>query len=1081
MDPGNVKKDQETVDVVDLTQAPHSPKPKKLKQMRLPFTRIHTNSAASDKNLAAAELVTKPSDGESEKKRKHSSDAEPTPSKKEKLDGANSILEIDVPHDRKTPKRVAPTPISSGEPKKETPPVKKRITPTPVQGQGKDKDNSSKTKKSPKDTKTKMTPKRIQPTLLTSLVVKTPTADSKDSNEPTSTPSPSIKKDGKDQPEAVVKLSPTSNKNVPDTIAIATPSPTTNKIVPDSSAVTTPKSCQINPPCSPSVIADRKRKVQVAIAKLSVELNELNEAMDQAASDKEFMKAAEIKVKADQITAKKDEWQKAFEDANDDGGKLGQLLKTIQSLGDASGQLKVSTETSKDFQTPKRRKVAQVKPPGSGGSSPGSTKKLTPKQEAKKLEIQKKKEEKEQERLEKERLKEEERLKKEEQRLEKERVKEEERLKKEEQRLEKVRAKKEKEELKERLKREKEEEKKQKELEKQAKEDAKQAEILEKQRKEEERKKHEESEKIRLQKTAQSFSSFFIKKTVPDSAEEKETPKGVVPEHLNLFRVKKDMKLAPIARKRLEPEAKMNLDKLRDSDLAQNELYLQRLRANDYQIGKSGRTWPLGEGKKSTNDDDDEVEIIDEEEDDEDLEDNLLNENDDKSDDDEAAQLAKSKIKAKLLQFDDNLRPAYWGTWSKTSNVVGPRRPFAQDSGLLDYEYDSGDDWEEEEPGESLSDAENDKEDDDDDEEVAEEDEDDGFFVGHGVLDKDEIHNEDDDEELEDTNEKARTDEGEAKSSNKGCLSFDEEWEMKKQKLREQEFEKEYFSKKKPVKLKPRVFGCMWMDDNQNTLVYEQLMKILQPFKAVSLRPCPIPTMSSSPKPSPSEMNTPNSVRNASDTPLSTGKVKRTFPDEAYPDLVRLVHANTNGKFFLAKEFSEFWTRKGNHKSTEKALASTSTPSVSSGEISKRKILESITEIADYKKFPHPGPMHNRMCWVVKEDMLSKFELKSLPIPNDWSYILEQPNKFEGPKSTPKASAGSASSSSSTPIKPGNDMAKKSIQSKFFTLVPKKKPTPHPDQSNTVNPIVPLTDVETPMEVVESVEAESNIENAPKS
>ena len=56
---------------------------------------------------------------------------------------------------------------------------------------------------------------------------------------------------------------------------------------------------------------------------------------------------------------------------------------------------------------------------------------------------------------------------------------------------------------------------------------------------------------------------------------------------------------------------------------------------------------------------------------------------------------------------------------------------FYQDQ--LDYEVDSDDEWEEEEPGESLSDCEKDK---DDEEEVPEEDDDDrdGFFVPHGYL-----------------------------------------------------------------------------------------------------------------------------------------------------------------------------------------------------------------------------------------------------------------------------------------------------------------------------------------------------------
>uniref|UniRef100_A0A8C7JLI2 Chromatin assembly factor 1, subunit A (p150) n=1 Tax=Oncorhynchus kisutch TaxID=8019 RepID=A0A8C7JLI2_ONCKI len=57
----------------------------------------------------------------------------------------------------------------------------------------------------------------------------------------------------------------------------------------------------------------------------------------------------------------------------------------------------------------------------------------------------------------------------------------------------------------------------------------------------------------------------------------------------------------------------------------------------------------------------------------------------------------------KLLQFRENYRPAYWGTWRKNSPHISPRCPLRQDKDLLDYEVDSDEEWEEEEPGESLS------------------------------------------------------------------------------------------------------------------------------------------------------------------------------------------------------------------------------------------------------------------------------------------------------------------------------------------------------------------------------------------
>ncbi|KAG6545763.1 hypothetical protein Mapa_012724 [Marchantia paleacea] len=88
----------------------------------------------------------------------------------------------------------------------------------------------------------------------------------------------------------------------------------------------------------------------------------------------------------------------------------------------------------------------------------------------------------------------------------------------------------------------------------------------------------------------------------------------------------------------------------------------------------------------------------------------------------------------KLLQFDKSHRPPYYGTYSRKSDLIKARNPFKQDP-MLDYEVDSDEEWEEEEPGESLSDFENEK---DDDEERIENDEDedssDEFMVPDGYL-----------------------------------------------------------------------------------------------------------------------------------------------------------------------------------------------------------------------------------------------------------------------------------------------------------------------------------------------------------
>lgn len=56
----------------------------------------------------------------------------------------------------------------------------------------------------------------------------------------------------------------------------------------------------------------------------------------------------------------------------------------------------------------------------------------------------------------------------------------------------------------------------------------------------------------------------------------------------------------------------------------------------------------------------------------------------------------RSRIPAKVLIFAEDVRPGYFGTWTRPSREIGPRTPFARDIVAIDYGYDSGDDWEEE-------------------------------------------------------------------------------------------------------------------------------------------------------------------------------------------------------------------------------------------------------------------------------------------------------------------------------------------------------------------------------------------------
>jgi len=93
--------------------------------------------------------------------------------------------------------------------------------------------------------------------------------------------------------------------------------------------------------------------------------------------------------------------------------------------------------------------------------------------------------------------------------------------------------------------------------------------------------------------------------------------------------------------------------------------------------------------------------------------------------------------KMKLLQFFENHRPAYYGTWRKNTKIISGRHPFKKDTELLDYEFDSEIEWVADEEGEEcLSDEEDDEEDIMDNQD--EQGEDDGWLVPHGYLSDDE-------------------------------------------------------------------------------------------------------------------------------------------------------------------------------------------------------------------------------------------------------------------------------------------------------------------------------------------------------
>lgn len=61
----------------------------------------------------------------------------------------------------------------------------------------------------------------------------------------------------------------------------------------------------------------------------------------------------------------------------------------------------------------------------------------------------------------------------------------------------------------------------------------------------------------------------------------------------------------------------------------------------------------------------------------------------------------RTAIPAKVFIFHEDTRPGYFGTWTRVSSTIRPRRPFARDVVAIDYSYDSSEEWEEETPGDA--------------------------------------------------------------------------------------------------------------------------------------------------------------------------------------------------------------------------------------------------------------------------------------------------------------------------------------------------------------------------------------------
>ncbi|EDS42701.1 chromatin assembly factor-1 p180 subunit [Culex quinquefasciatus] len=271
---------------------------------------------------------------------------------------------------------------------------------------------------------------------------------------------------------------------------------------------------------------------------------------------------------------------------------------------------------------------------------------------------------------------------------------------------------------------------------------------------------------------------------------------------------------------------------------------------------------------------------------------------------------------------------------------------------FFDYEVDSDDEWEEEEPGESLhgSDDEKDVDKEEEDYEV-----DNDFFVPHGHLSDEELQAEDD-------------------------VADDNSPEAQKAKLKimQQEFAAEM--KKKTEKIKPRLIGCLWENGGTGNERSECSAVIWEILKARAMlfdpeEPISFTTVrSSEPDSNSSSPAKPGEASSATERVPKAKMVK--LVDEGVRELIMMIHGCGQNRSFLVKEFLAYWGKRRDDGEKVPQFAPDS-------------IRTKILEISSWRPCPEEGPMQNKMCWYVNKEALVRYELTDLKVPTGWDYILK--------------------------------------------------------------------------------------------
>lgn len=306
-------------------------------------------------------------------------------------------------------------------------------------------------------------------------------------------------------------------------------------------------------------------------------------------------------------------------------------------------------------------------------------------------------------------------------------------------------------------------------------------------------------------------------------------------------------------------------------------------------------------------------------------------------------------IRFKLCQFHDNYRPAYFGTWTKYSSTITPRRPFEHDleSGM-NYDIDSDEEWQEndlmnEEGVENLSNSDESEDDDEQDESDKE------WLVPHGYLSEDEGISEDEDSSLnrERQIEYPRSNESKSLIPKVIGLVYRDCISSKKYTIYELErlascsfsFIPDSLHQIDPFKISYHVLSLQM---SQNLLDQQALMKQLPILSDVKIAE--------------SIHLKRDKRKDISEQSDITCKAYQKFDDNMIIKLVHLIHGSSDGLTKLYEEFKKV------------------------GSVSKRQFEFKVFELAIKEK----RPLNTKICWYVKDQYLKQFGLH-ISVANDIS------------------------------------------------------------------------------------------------